>query len=105
MFDPSSVEMVRMVAGGAGAKDKTHYYPMAMATHNIFPPPQSVGGKFGEERRVSYTALAIAVGDELMAESEEGLSKPEIKELRIKRAQAAYDSMMEGYKAIGGYDQ
>ena len=77
----SSVEMVRMVAGGAGvcvwvgvccvsvcvcfvcfvcvcvththahtsgAKDKTHYYPMAMATHNIFPPPQTVGGKFGE---------------------------------------------------------
>ena len=32
----------------SGAKDKTQYYPMAMATHNIFPPPQTVGGKFGE---------------------------------------------------------
>jgi len=105
MFDPSSLEMVRMVAGGAGAKDKTHYYPMAMATHNIFPPPQTVGGEFGEERRVAYTKLAIAVGDELMAESEEGLTKPEIKQLRIKRAKEAYESMMQGYKAVGGYDQ
>ncbi len=38
----------RTHAHTSGAKDKTHYYPMAMATHNIFPPPQTVGGKFGE---------------------------------------------------------
>ena len=25
--------------------------------------------------------------------------------LRVKRAQSAFDTMMEGYKAIGGYDQ
>jgi hypothetical protein len=30
---------------------------MAMATHNIFPPPQTVGGEFGEERRVQFTQL------------------------------------------------
>ena len=44
-FDPNSVEMVRLVAEGAGAKEKTHYYTMAMATHNIFPPPTTVGGE------------------------------------------------------------
>ena len=41
------------------AKEKTHYYPMAMATHNIFPPPQTVGGAFGEERRVQYTRCRL----------------------------------------------
>ena len=56
-FDPNAVEMVKLVAEGAGAKDKTHFYPMAMATHNIFPPPQTVGGEFGEERRVQWTHL------------------------------------------------
>jgi len=104
-FDPNSVEMVRLVAEGAGAKEKTHYYPMAMATHNIFPPPQTVGGDFGEERRVQYTKLAIAVGDEMTEQSTEGLTKPEIKALRVTRAKEAFDSMMEGYKAIGGYEQ
>ena len=60
-FDPNAVEMVKLVAEGAGAKDKTHFYPMAMATHNIFPPPQTVGGEFGEERRVQWTHLVICV--------------------------------------------
>ena len=93
------------MAEGAGAKDKTHFYPMAMATHNIFPPPQTVGGEFGEERRVQWTHLGIAIGDELVAGDPTGLSKPEIKKLRIANTQAAFDAMMEGYKAIGGYDQ
>jgi len=104
-FDPNAVEMVKLVAEGAGAKDKTHFYPMAMATHNIFPPPQTVGGEFGEERRVQWTHLGIAIGDELVAGDPTGLSKPEIKKLRIANTQAAFDAMMEGYKAIGGYDQ
>ena len=60
-FDPNAVEMVKLVAEGAGAKDKTHFYPMAMATHNIFPPPQTVGGEFGEERRVQWTHLVMCV--------------------------------------------
>jgi len=33
-------------------QERTHYYTMAMSTHNIFPPPTTVGGEFGEERRV-----------------------------------------------------
>lgn len=104
-FDPNSVEMVRLVAEGAGAKEKTHYYPMAMATHNIFPPPTTVGGAFGEERRVQYTHLGIAIGDEMEDKSVEGLTKPEIKALRVQRCKEAYDTMMKGYKAVGGYKQ
>eukprot|EP00960_Hanusia_phi_P054914 762812-Hanusia_phi.AAC.7 len=76
-FDPNAIEMVRLVAEGAGALKKvmrgseegqtsreetrtrtrmcvdlkplqTHFYPMALATHNIFPPPATVGGAIGE---------------------------------------------------------
>mmetsp|Transcript_22170 Transcript_22170/g.45228 ORF Transcript_22170/g.45228 Transcript_22170/m.45228 type:complete len:443 (-) Transcript_22170:398-1726(-) len=65
MFDPNAIEMVRLVAEGAGAGAKTHLYPMALATHNIFPPPSTVGGAFGEERRVQYTHLSVAVCDEV----------------------------------------
>lgn len=68
-----------------GAKEKTHYYPMAMATHNIFPPPTSVGGAFGEERRVQYTHLGIAIGDEIEEKAIEDLTKPQLKALRVER--------------------
>jgi hypothetical protein len=78
-LNPASSQPRACALRPSPAKDKTHYYPMAMATHNIFPPPQTVGGAFGEERRVQYTKLAIAVGDEMTEESTEGLSKPEIK--------------------------
>jgi len=104
-FDPNSVQMVQLVAEGAGAKEKTHYYTMAMATHNIFPPPAAVGGEFGEERRVQYTQLGIAIGDEIMPASTEGLTKPQLKALRVERCQGAFDTMVEGYKAVGGYEQ
>jgi len=104
-FDPNSLEMVRLVAEGAGAKDKTHFYPMAMATHNIFPPPQTVGGEFGEERRVQFTQLGIAIGDECPELKTEGMSKPEVKQARIQRCKEIYGSMLDGYKAINGYDQ
>jgi len=104
-FDPNSVEMVRLVAEGAGAKERTHYYTMAMSTHNIFPPPTTVGGEFGEERRVQYAQLGVAVSEEIQELPTEGLSKPELKALRVTRCNAAFETMVQGYKAIGGYDQ
>ena len=64
-----------------------------------------ISGAFGEERRVQYTHLGIAIGDEIIDEPAEGLTKPEMKKLRVKRCTDAFDTMLEGYKAIGGYEQ
>ncbi len=41
-FDANSIEMIKQVAEKAGALEKTHFYSMALATHNIFPPPATV---------------------------------------------------------------
>jgi len=43
-FDPNAIEMIRQVADKAGALEKTHFYAMALATHNIFPPRLCRGG-------------------------------------------------------------
>lgn len=109
-FDPNSIEMIRQVAERAGALEKTHFYPMAMATSNIFPPPASVGGAFGEERRVNYGPLRVCVLPELAELTvESGLDgaqeRAAVKENRVKRAAMAFDGVREGYTAIGGYDQ
>lgn len=53
------------MATQAGALEKTHFYAMALATHNIFPPPTSVGGSYGEERVVNFVPLRLAVSEEI----------------------------------------
>lgn len=110
MFDPNAIEMVRLVAEAAGAGAKTHMYPMALATHNIFPPPATVGGAFGEERRVQFSQLSVAICDEVVDKpidkSLEGMeARKAVKQLRVDRTKLAYAEMLEGYAAIGGYDQ
>ena len=50
------------------------FSPAARARSNIFPPPPSVGGAFGEERRVNYGPLRLAVLPEMAdLEVESGL--------------------------------
>jgi len=110
MFDPNAIEMVKLVAEGAGAGAKTHFYPMALATHNIFPPPSTVGGALGEERRVQYSALSLAICDEVKDEprdkSLEGMeARKAMKQARVDRCKLAFGEMKEGYIRIGGYDQ
>mmetsp|Transcript_140778 Transcript_140778/g.259223 ORF Transcript_140778/g.259223 Transcript_140778/m.259223 type:complete len:426 (+) Transcript_140778:56-1333(+) len=62
-FDPKSVEMFRLMADKAGRK--THFYPLSMVTHFIAPPPDSVGGAIGEERKVMYGPAGLNFGDEV----------------------------------------
>mmetsp|Transcript_8606 Transcript_8606/g.21506 ORF Transcript_8606/g.21506 Transcript_8606/m.21506 type:complete len:458 (-) Transcript_8606:25-1398(-) len=109
-FDPNAIEMIRQVADKAGALKKTHFYPMALATHNIFPPPASVGGAFGEERVVNYVPLRLAVSDEIEElPLDKTLDAAElrkaVKEQRKLRAQMVFDRMKADYERIKGMEQ
>jgi len=109
-YDPNAIEMIRQVATQAGALEKTHFYPMSLATHCIFPPPTSVGGAYGEERVVNFVPLGLAVGEEIgdipIDESLEGAAKKaEIKKSRATRAQMLFDMMKSDYDAIKGFEQ
>lgn len=61
-FDATSVEMFRNMA--AKASDRTtHFYPVAMMTHRLFPPPKQVtAGALGEPRRAIRGSVNIAIG-------------------------------------------
>lgn len=109
-FDPNAIEMIRQVADKAGALDKTHFYAMSLATHNIFPPPASVGGALVEQRVVNYVPLRMAVSEEIppvpVDDSLEGAElKRAIKESRVKRAELVYSMMKADYERIKGYEQ
>jgi len=67
-FDPKSVEMFRLMASKAKATP-THFYPVAMLTHRLIPPPAKVesGGvdQGGEKREARRASVAVCLGDEL----------------------------------------
>jgi len=64
-FDPKSVEMFRLMA--AKAKDcATHFYPAAMMTHRLFPPPKDLTpGSLGEPRVALRGSVNVCVGEEI----------------------------------------
>lgn len=64
-FDAKSIEMFRLMA--SKAKDRTtHFYPVAMMTHRLFPPPATLTpGQLGEPRVAMRGSVNVAVGAEL----------------------------------------
>lgn len=46
-YDPKSVEVFRLMASKARGRDKdgpaTHFFPFAMWTNKLLPPPEKVG--------------------------------------------------------------
>ena len=60
-FDPASLELFRLVT-----KDtKTHFYPFAMDTYHLFPPPESINTELGEVREAHMAPASIAFGREI----------------------------------------
>ncbi len=106
-FDPKSVEMFRLMASKAKATP-THFYPVAMLTHRLIPPPAKVesGGvdQGGEKREARRASVAVALGDELdldefeqgcLVSYEDGGGFPEVI-MRGLRARARARSLSRG---------
>ncbi len=62
-FDPQSVEMFYLMA--ERAPRTTHFYPMALATYDFLPPPETIQRELGEARHARRVGLHLAVGAEV----------------------------------------
>jgi glycerol-3-phosphate O-acyltransferase len=91
-FDPANVEMFSLMASRAGRP--THFYPMALSTYDILPPPDTVLVELGEQRRFTFTPVHLAIGPEL---DMSGFSELERHERRIARADAAWRAVSDAY--------
>ncbi|KAK4533146.1 hypothetical protein CCYA_CCYA15G4003 [Cyanidiococcus yangmingshanensis] len=100
-FDPDAIELFRMSAERAGRP--CHYYPMAIGTFHMLPPPDRVEKEKGEERIVSYAPLWMSVMPEVDLDSgvDSALNKAE---KRQARAEWLYRLVVSKYKGIGAYD-
>jgi len=63
-FDPQAIEMMRKL-GTKSSAAKTHFYPLAMATYDIMPPPAASEKAIGEERIVNFTGAGLSLGEEV----------------------------------------
>lgn len=97
-FDPNSVEMFWLLA--QQAKRITHFYPLALATYHILPPPTNVQKELGEKRQAKCTPVHIAFGEEIDMENL-GLEQPVDKKHRRKfRADYIYNLVKQDYLKI-----
>ncbi len=91
-FDPQSVEMFHLMARRAGRP--THFYPMALATYDFLPPPETVQVELGEARPIRRSPIHLSVGAECdLRQFEEGDRDAR----RAARADAAWRAVCAEY--------
>ncbi len=97
-FDPSSVEMFYLMA--QKAKTKTHFYPFALATYDLLPPPETVQKELGETRIARRSPIHIGFAPEFDMEIFPG-SEENDKNLRRKaKADAIWDVVNRYYQRL-----
>lgn len=91
-FDSKTIDMFRLMANKS--KVPTHYYPLAMVSYDLCPPPDYVDSGVGEQRNVRFVPVGIACGEEVASVG--GL------ESRSSFCKATEDECKKGYDAILG---
>lgn len=97
-FDPQSIEMFRLLA--LKAKTKTHFYPLALSTYDILPPPQDIEKDLGERRKTTRSRILIAFGDEIDLDAIGDEENEDRHALRQKRCDVIFKRVNEYYKKL-----
>jgi glycerol-3-phosphate O-acyltransferase len=94
-FDPSSIELFWLMA--QRAEQPTHFYPMALFTYALLPPPDHVGKKLGEPRHTQTTPIYLAFGREIDMSETFTKEKIDKKLLRKQRALWIWEQVKADY--------
>jgi glycerol-3-phosphate O-acyltransferase len=97
-FDPQSIEMFWLMAQQAGTK--THFYPFALATYDLLPPPNSLEIDLGEKRHTKATPLGLAFGSEIDMENFPGADASEKRQRRLNRANYIWEIVKKDYQDL-----
>lgn len=97
-FDPQSVEMFYLMASRSGRV--SHFYPMALATYDFLPPPETIQTELGEQRKIKRTGIHLGVGAEIDMERFPGSDLEDRHERRAARAQYIWERVCEDYARL-----
>eukprot|EP00871_Galdieria_phlegrea_P003181 jgi/Galph1/3864/GphlegSOOS_G2552.1 len=112
-FVADSLELMRFVANQAQVP--AHFYPLALATYNLLPPPDHIQTTLGEKRLVRYVPIGMALGEPLDWDHvEQQIKLPshttenivQHKEMvREKRCLILYEMVKNLYEQVCGFRQ
>jgi len=97
-FDPQSIEMFRLMA--LKSKTTTHFYPLALVTYEILPPPHTIQKELGEKREAKRSKVLLSFGNEVAMADLAVSNEQERHKTRRQRADAILNSVKEQYKIL-----
>ncbi|MBA3816990.1 MAG: 1-acyl-sn-glycerol-3-phosphate acyltransferase [Parachlamydiaceae bacterium] len=97
-FDPQSIEMFWLIAQQSGRP--CHFYPLALATYDLLPPPNSIEKDLGEERHARCTPIHMAFGAEIDMLNFPGSDQVDKKVRRQVRAEYIWEQVFNDYQKL-----
>lgn len=97
-FDSQSIELFLLLAKKAPVL--THFYPLALKTYDLMPPPRSIEKDLGEKRTVNYTPVYLSFGKELNMGSFPGSEGLDKKTKSLNRSEWIWQQVLEQYQAF-----
>ncbi|MCC6128108.1 MAG: 1-acyl-sn-glycerol-3-phosphate acyltransferase [Chlamydiae bacterium] len=97
-FDPQSIEMFYLMA--KKSKTPTHFYPLALSTYDLLPPPDIVQRELGEERSAKYCPIHLSFAPEFSMQHFTGADEKDKIKRREMRACAIWELVNQHYSSI-----
>jgi len=97
-FDAPSIEMFNLMA--KRAKKPTFFYPMALSTYDLMPPPKKVQRELGEIRIINRVAIHLAVGKKIDMDHFPGSENSDKHYRRKCRSDYIWDLVKKDYETL-----
>ncbi len=94
-FDPQSIEMLYLMAGRAG--HPTHFYPLALKSYELLPPPEIIQVELGEARIAKRADIHLAFGSRIDMENFPGSDSTDKHKRRSARAEHIWNLVRQDY--------
>lgn len=98
LFDPQSVEMFHLIA--RQSKKATFFYPLALSTYSILPPPDTIQKELGEQRTATASAIKIAIGEQINMDDFAGSELQDKEQRRAAKAHYIYTLVCQEYDKL-----
>jgi len=95
-FDPQSIELFFLLT--KHLEKKTRFYPLALSTYDLLPPPDLAKKELGEQRHATCTPIHLAFNQEIDMENFPSAEKLNKKEKQSARAEYIWNIVNSDYK-------
>ncbi len=95
-FDAQSIEMFYLMTQKASRP--TSFYPMALFTYDLLPPPEGIQMELGEERNTKRGCVHLAIGPQIPMENIPGLEESDRRKRREIRAHFIWSEVCKKYR-------